>query len=324
MAQSDLLDIFINALHGKINKKSDLVNFVADSLNIEKESAYRRLNRKVYFSISEMGVLASKLGISIDGILKYKYGYTSPPTYVMYIPKTAQSINDLIEKMRIDAMVLKDLSKGSTECGQTFNSLPIEFVIPYNNLLKFFYFKWGYYFVGSDGFNDFSSWKMPVNLISANETIVDVLKNLSSLTYLWDMSSIWCLAKDIAYFQSIYALTIDDVEVLKYELHRMLYDMEKVAEGISINYFDSTKIQIYISTIHLGMHFTYFISDSKWYSSFHTYFVGSNYSDDHETCTQTRDWMNSMKKVCTLISNSGAKERRLFFGEQHKIVDNIN
>ena len=99
--------------------------------------------------------------------------------------------------------------------------------------------------------------------------------------------------------------------------------MEQVAAGISINYFDPNKIQIYISTVQMGGELAYYISNEKQYSSFHTYFIGSKFSDDHQICMQVRDWIDSMKKVCTLISNSGAKERVLFFNEQHQIVDNI-
>ena len=325
MSQIDLLDTFINALHCRINKKSDLVNFIADSLNIEKESVYRRLNKKVYFSVTEVGLLSAKLGISIDRILnyKYKYGYASPPAYTLYLPKRVQSIDSLIDSIEINLKLLEDISKESTEFGQTFLSLPIEFVIRHNNLLKFIYFKWGYYYTGSKDYDNFSLWQIPERLLSINNKITEIYRRWKSITYLWDMSSIWCLVKDIEYFNSIHALNPNDTEALKCDLHKMLYNMEQVAAGISINYFDSDRIQIYISTVQMGGELAYYISNEKQYSSFHTYFIGSKFSDDRQTCMQVHDWIDSMKKVCTLISNSGAKERTLFFNEQHQIVDNI-
>jgi len=324
MPQLDLLNSFINALHHKIRKKSELVNFVSESLNIEKDSAYRRLNKKVYFSISEMGVLASRLGISIDGLFDHKFGgYRSTPAYTLHCPKSQNSMDRLFNWMESDLRILKDIINESTDAGVIFNSLPIEFIMSYHNLLKFVYFKWGYYFVNSSEFKNFSLWKIPAKLESASDEIRNVYTNLETMTYIWDVVSIYCLAKDIIYFYHLQALTYEDVESIKYDLHHMLNDMEKVCDGISTELFNSEKIQIYVSTIHLGTHFSYYISENKWYSSFHTFFIGSNFSDDYDNCIQVREWMNSMKKVCTLISHSGAKERRLFFEEQHRIVDSI-
>lgn len=66
----NLHDEFIAALHEKVPKRSELVIRISDLLCIEKESASRRLNGRVSFSIREMGILASELGISIDGLLR--------------------------------------------------------------------------------------------------------------------------------------------------------------------------------------------------------------------------------------------------------------
>lgn len=321
--QPDLLDAFIKALSKKITKKSELVNFVANSLKIEKESASRRLNKKVYFTVSEMGMLAAKLGISIDGILKHKYAYTSPPAYALHPPKSVSSIDGLISGIETDLKLLKGVLNEITEYGLIFNSLPLEFIIPYSNLLKFGYFKWGYYYIGSEEYNNFSTWQVPNKLLSFNDDILDMYKKIQNITYIWDVTSIWCLAKDIEYFSNLRALNEEDVKLIKFDLHKMLHDIEKVSGGTDINHINSNKIQIYLSTIHLGTQYSYYFSGNKCYSSFHTFFTSSSYSDDYDTCVQLRDWVNSMKKVCNLISNSGAKERKIFFEEQHKIVDNI-
>ncbi|MDR0427945.1 MAG: hypothetical protein LBH12_05010, partial [Dysgonamonadaceae bacterium] len=182
MEPHDLLDMFIDTLSQKIDKKSDLVNFIVDSLNIEKESVYRRLNKKVSFSISEMGILASKLGISIDGMLKYQKKYTSPRAYTLSLPKSIHSIDTLINWIEDDVKILHDISKEPVEFETTFHDLPLEFVIPYNNLLKFSYFKWAYYYLKSNDYRDFSSWQMPPKLISAGNMIIDEYTKWNSIT----------------------------------------------------------------------------------------------------------------------------------------------
>jgi hypothetical protein len=163
---------------------------------------------------------------------------------------------------------------------------------------------------------------MPPKLISAGNMIIDEYTKWNSITYLWDVSTIWCLVKDITYFSSIRLLEPEDVEAIKMDVHKLLYGMEKVAEGIPVHYFNPDKMNIYISTVNMGTQFAYFLSENKCYSYFYTHFIGSNYMDDYKTCIQIRNWVNAMKKMCTLISHSGAKERKLFFDEQHQIVDN--
>lgn len=67
--KKDLHDDFIDELYRKIPKRVDLINLLSDILRLEKESIYRRLARKVNFSIREMGILAKELNISIDRLL---------------------------------------------------------------------------------------------------------------------------------------------------------------------------------------------------------------------------------------------------------------
>ena len=69
MQKKDLHDEFIDELCKKVPKRADLINLVSDILKLEKESIYRRLARKVNFSIREMGILAKELNISIDRLL---------------------------------------------------------------------------------------------------------------------------------------------------------------------------------------------------------------------------------------------------------------
>jgi len=319
MTESNLLDAFIKALFKKINKKSELVNYIANTLEIQKESAVRRLNKTVYFTVSEMGILASKLGISIDGILKYEYD--TFPVYRLQSPKSVSSLDNLRDWMESELSFLDYMSKDPIEYGLIFNSFPLEIVIPYPNLLRFVYFKWGYYFLDSDLCNDFSSWQIPSQLAPPTIKVMDVFGKLEDITYIWDVTALSCLLKDIEYFINLKVLDLKDIELIKIDLHQMLDDLNKVANGICINHMNANKIQIYISTLHIGSNFSYFLTPTSCFSSFQAYFQNFNYSDNYAACIQIRSWMNSMKKVCTLISGSGAKERKLFFEDQHRIID---
>jgi len=320
MAEDDLLDIFINTLYKKINTRSELVHFIADTLMIEKVSASRRLNKKVYFSINEMGILSRRLGISLDSLLlnDNQFSFTAP--YRLISPMSYKSINSLVKKIETIRNQLNDLY----EYGAFFSFPPIEFLAPYPNLSKFAYFKWGYYHVNSDEFSKFSLWKMPDEIIQINSWIMDIYNKLEKVLYIWDISTICDFVRDINYMHSIYLLDERDIKHLKNELHEMLNSIEQVADGYGTSgLLKPEKIELYVSNVHSGADYSYFISSDKGYCNFRNFFIESNYSDDYNSCIQIRQWMNSLKKVSTLISESGIRERKIFFKEQHSIVDTL-
>ncbi len=323
MRYSVLSNKFINALQQKINKRSCLVSFISETLEIERESASRRLNKSVNFTIEEMGILALKLGISLDGLLYSNGEHFHFPSFVMHSPMKLESINSLEFKIESD---LESLSRvilsEPAEYGAIFTYPPLEFLLPYKFLLKFTYFKWGYYYTNSSHFDNYATWEVPNNFFKLNERLVKIIRKLDKAFYIWDNCVIWSFVKDITYFASIGSLNKDDLKQIKAELHNMLYHFEEMLKNNSI-LKGPKEIDVYISDVNLGAGFSYILSKNNWSSSFYTYFVGAEFNADYSTTIQLRNWMNSMKKVCTLISGSGARERKNFFSQQHKIVDII-
>lgn len=324
MRYSVLSNKFINALEQKINKRSHLVSFVSETLEIERESASRRLNKSVNFTIEEMGVLALKLGISLDGLLYSNGEHFHFPSFIMHSPMKLESINSLVLKIESDLESLSRIILSEpAEYGAIFNYPPLEFLLQYNYLLKFTYFKWGYYYTSSSCFEDFSTWEIPQKLFVLRERLVNIISKLEKAFYIWDNCVIWSFVNDIIYFASLGSLKKDDIKHIKAELHNMLYDFEDMLKNNSV-WKGPKEIDVYIADVNLGAGFSYLQSENYWCSSFYTYFVGAEFNSDYSTAIQLRNWMNSMKKVCTLISGSGVRERKNFFSQQHRIVDIID
>jgi len=322
MKHSIFLNKFINALHQKIKKRSYLVSFISETLEIERESASRRLNRSVNFTIEEMGTLALKLGISLDGLLYSNGEHFHFPSFVMHSPMELDSIDSLAFKIESDLDNLSNIILSEpSEYGAMFTYPPLEFLLSYNYLLKFSYFKWGYYYTSSSHFNNYTTWEIPKKLLKLNERLLYLISKLEKVFYIWDNSVIWSYVNDIVYFASIGSLNKDDIKQIKAELHTMLYQFEEMLKNNNSVLQGPKEIEIYITDVNLGAAFSYLMSKNKRCSSFYTYFIGADFNDDYSTTTQLHDWMNSMKKICTLISGSGVRERRNFFNQQHRIVD---
>lgn len=316
---SDLHDEFIRILHVKIPKKSDLVNRISDILSIEKESAYRRLNGKVNFSVREMGILAKTFNISIDHLLHKNTDQIWLP-FSLFSPLEYKTMDSVVEMLDSRVTDLLSMTKQSTEAGCIYCSLPVEFYMHYPLLLKFMFFKWGYNYVGTGEYNNFSDWKIPQKLDALSEKINKV--KFSKMFYVWDNSITWNLVNEIENFYRMHIITREEKEALRFELKHHLTKLEEYLKGIFTpdNVF-TKELEFYVSTINLGFTCTYFSSEKECNIFFQTSFSHSVVDNCNNSCDKIKEWIKSLRNTSVLISGSGSLERRLFFEKQHNIID---
>lgn len=322
MKKTDLLDSFIDVLNQKTPKRSELISQIADILKIEKESASRRMSGKVQFTIREMGILAQEMNILIDALIQPDQNYT-PIFFRMDNPRIFISMNDLIDSIEANILELQIGESNDQEMGMIFASLPVEFFIPYPTLCKFMYFKWGHHFIGSKEFEDFTSWKLPEKLNTIHYDIMKFYRKYRNIYYIWDRPVIWNLMKDIRYFNTIHILTPEDVFSIKKDVLQMLNDVENMANGTRESPLNNGNIEIYISSLNIGISSIYYSSEEYYFSLFNTYFLHSAMQKGEMAGEKVKAWIHSLKKISTLISGSGEKERMLFFEEQRQILDQI-
>ncbi len=315
----NLLENFINSLYEKINKRSELVLYIADVLSIERESANRRLNGKVQFTIQEMGKLCKKLGISIDCLMNNK----NPNILPSLTTKTpmAGHLDDLVLGLEFETRKLEDICLEPVELGAAFSSIPLEFFSSYPTLEKFMYYKWGYFHVGSSEYDNYSSWEIPERLKKANQRLMMIDRKIKNRTYIWNPATVWSLAKEIKYFNNAHTIYNQDIDNIKADLHKMLDNIESKAKMSATQ--SGSKTEIYISIINHGINLCYFKTENNFYITFDNYFLSLDYYDNRAYYSNLQEWITSMKKVSTLISGSGAMERRLFFEEQHNYIKDI-
>lgn len=316
----DLLEDFINSLHEKITKRSELVLYISEALSIERESANRRLNGTVQFTIQEMGKLSKKLGISLDYLMQEKNAYLLA-TLKMKIPMSGPSIEDMIVNMESEAEKLEKIGMEPVEYGTAFSSMPLDFIIPYPYLEKFMFYKWGHFHVGAEEYDNFSIWELPERIRNANQKLMRFNNQIVNRIYIWNPVTIWSLVKELKYFKIIHAINEEDINHIKIDLHQMLDDIESQAKMGRVGSDD--KLVMYVSFINHGLNFYYFKTKSNFHTASDGYFVNLEHYDNLAFDINLQEWITSMKKVSALISESGAVERRLFFVEQHNFVDKI-
>ncbi|MBB4037055.1 hypothetical protein GGR21_002969 [Dysgonomonas hofstadii] len=319
MNQDSLQKSFTGVLENRFRNKKHLVTQISDILRIERGAALRRINGTVPFTVNEMGILAHNLNISIDNLLQKDKNINILPLMMMQ-PNKAEAFDDLISF--IDKICSK--TKGSpNKGGAVFDSLPLEFFVLYPSIVKFFYYKWNHNFIKTRELNNFSSWEYPGQLEHYHNELIKVIKKIDKITYIWDIPVIWNLAKDISYYHCLKVLRDEDVDSLKNELASMLDNIELLARGSENNTIFEGEVELYIPNCSIGLYSSYFISENNMYCYTKSNFISSLISQDPKTCLNIEKWINSLKKVSTLISGTGDIDRTLFFEEQRKIVDSI-
>ncbi|MDL2320239.1 hypothetical protein LJC45_03800 [Alistipes sp. OttesenSCG-928-B03] len=315
-----LLDEFRRKLQERIPSRPELVKEVARILNVEKEPVSRRLNGNVSFSVDETGRLAKAMGISLDSILtdgdKYKW-----TRYALEKPWSEGSLSPMAEMVEQFLDRYEEIGVEGSEFGFLFTTLPMNLMIHYPNLSKFVLFKWGYYYIGYDEFNDYDGFETPERFVRIRERFAERRFDGAKIINIWDEALVWILCREIQSFHAMHLIGREHVGQLKDELHAMLTGLETFIRKEADDPQSGLDISFYISNVHIGVNSWYHISDKACMSHLFSNFARTSISYNRESSLNMRDWIGSLRKISSLISGTGHRERRMFFESQHKIVD---
>ena len=315
-----LLEDFRETLHRRIPSRPELVRQISEILNIEKEPASRRLNGNVSFSVDEVGKLADHLNISLDSLLHENdvYKWTR---YSLEKPWNMDSLEPLTKMIEQYLNKYDEIGVADSEFGFLYSTLPINLYMGYPYLSKFILFKWGYYYVGLDEFYNYESFEIPERYREIRQRFAQRSFDDGKIINIWDEALIWTLCREIQNFHAMHILDTKHMILIKEELHEMLSMLETFIRKEADNPKSNLDLTIYISNIHIGINSWYHISDKGSMSYLRSNFVRTSISENREASLAVRDWIISLRKISSLITGSGQKERRLFFEEQHKIID---
>ena len=323
----DLHAAFIKALQDRIPKKTDLADTIADILRIEKESAYRRLTGRVNFSLREAGIIAKEFGLSIDELFYQGEERVWMPIEFRH-PLMVGSMDilfDAIEaQLDLFTHVVQD-GKSPVSMGCIYSTLPPQFYLYSPQLTKFMFFRWGYYFLRTDEFANYSSWRLPEKVSNILPRLKELF-TLDSSFYIWDESIIRTLAKEVKDMRRMNILT--DLE--KLEIKNCLKDLlDKLEQTLNTNYMPTVGIapeaEFYVCPVHLGFTCYYLESAQRYHLTFYTNFTFSVVDSNYDTTSlqKLKQWVDSFRKISTRLSRGGRTERRMFFAEQHDILNRI-
>ena len=322
MDNVDIHKEFLRTLHERYPKKSDLVNTVSGLLRVEKDVVYRRLSGRVAFSAQEIGRIAQALNISLDALIHTAKDTLRLP-FLMEYPLKVRSMEELYTIIEESDNKLNSGGMPAVT-GNIYNTLPMEFFLYFPVLTKYMLFRWGYHFVGSEEFNNFSAWQPPEKINHLRNKIEERY-TFEKCYYIWDEALMWNMCREIANFNRMRIISDKEKTEIAGDLKEFLYQFERMMNGTYLpDLFANVKeTSFYVSSMHLGFNAVYLSSVQKNYAVFHTNFSFSMIEDDPALFDPVRQWIDSFKNVSTQLSDSGRMERRLFFDTQYKVIDHI-
>lgn len=316
MITNELNTGLVNAVKEKLPSKDNLANALMDILYIGKEAIYRRLRGEVPFTLAEAAVISRKLGISLDKMIGVSFRDNAVfDMNIVSSDKPFEAYYSILEK-QVD--LFRSVKEDETsEIGTSSNIIPQTLSLKYNMLSKFRLFKWMYQNENIKC-KHFEEMEIPQKMVEKQKEYSDLVSHIHSVDYIWDNMIFSHLVNDIQYFCSIHLITDEDKDLLKEELFLLIDEMEELsARGKSKAGND---VKIYISNINFEATYSYLDTSSTQLSLIRIYSINSITTQDQEMFRGLKEWIQSLKKFSTLISESGEMQRIQFFKQQREIV----
>jgi len=167
----------------------------------------------------------------------------------------------------------------------------------------------------------FEEMEIPQKIVDKQKEYAHAVDHIHSVDYIWDNMIFSHLVNDIQYFCDVHLISDEDKNLLKEELLLVVDDLEELASrGKSKTGND---VKIYISNINFEATYSYLDTSSIQLSLIRIYSINSITTQDSEMFRGLKEWIQSLKKFSTLISESGEMQRIQFFKQQREIIGTL-
>ena len=319
MITNELNTGLIEAIKEKIPANSNLANVLIDILFIGREAVYRRLRGEVPFTLTEAAIISRKLGVSLDKIVGISFKDNAVfDMNVVHHDDPFETYYEIINKY---IGLLKNMGDDVTsELATSSNMLPQTLYLKHDILSKFRLFKWMYQNKYIDC-KSFEELDIPPKLVNIQKDYVAMTRHIHSIDYIWDNMIFQHLINDIQYFASIHLISDETKEEIKNELFLLADELEKLA--INGKTADGNRVRIYVSNINFEATYSYVDTNNLQLSLIRIYSINSITTMDNEIFCTLKEWIQSLKKFSTLISESGEMQRIQFFKQQREIISTL-
>ena len=321
MKRDDLHNDLLRVLKNKIPEQTVLVERLMDILYMERGAIYRRLRGIVPFTFFEVVNIAEKLGISMYELMSVD-SVQVDRFELKIIEYTNMNEADYKQWDNYIALISSANNASQSELAESSNVLPITIYAKYESLVRYFLFKYQYLLNESENRVSFGDIVLPERLSRIYRSYFSESKNFTNTIYIWDNLIFRYLVTDIRYFSEINLISAENILEIKNDLFALLDYIEEITLN---GCFQETgkPVSFYISDVNFDADYSYVQIDDFYMTHVRTFILNSVASTDLSSFRKTKNWIHSLKKSSTLITQSAAAFRGDFFEKQRKIISEL-
>jgi hypothetical protein len=306
----------LKAIEDKIGEKSRVVGTLSDFLYIGKDAIKKRLNGQIPFTFGEISEIAIQLNISIDSIL-YSSLIKSKPFEAKYTNMYNPKDIDYAMQLEYLDVIKKAKNANYSEYGVSTNTLPIQFMIRFENIYKFYMLKWIHQFNDDDDeIKPFDQIEISQKTHEINEYFVAQVEYIKNTFFIWNELLICYLIQDIKYFFEAGFIKPADKVLLKEEIFQLIDFLEALTE--TNTYSSGNKIEIFLSNLTVETNYSYIEIDDFLLTMMKIGSFNEAASFDKNIFVKTKRWIESFKRNSILISGANSDYKKEFFNNQRE------
>lgn len=310
----------VSMIKSSIPLGSNMINELMELLPIGREAVYRRLRGEVPFTFEEIAKVSLKMGFSLDAIIGVKNHERAVFDLNLLDMSDLDAdycrrVNDYVEFFR------KIRSQKNVRARFAFSTLPYAFYLPFINLARFRIYRWFYQVNRSQFSMPFSEMTMSEETLAAQRAFISESRSIQRAVFILDREIFNAAIKDINYFFKLYLITFEELELLKKDLHDLIDELETLA--ISGTYKTGTRVALYLANVDLETSHSHIESDTTGFSHLRVLAINGLDSQNPKISNIQKEWIDSLKRCSTLITQSGEVDRFAFFRKQRIAVSTL-
>lgn len=295
---------------------------LSDLLNISMDSVYRRLRCQSAFSFDEVGLIAARFGITLDGLVKneahqvnfnFNPLFDLPFNFVKYLEWYATYLSEM-------ALI------SGTRLVYAAEDIPVIRHFKYPHLSAFKAYYWSKAVLNLEVFRskqfDFS--EVSKTLIEYNQKTAEAYAKLD-VVEIWSEETINSTLRQIRYyFDCGFFDQASTVLLLLTELRDMMEHMEKECQENDLPHRERKgDFKLYTSDLMIGNNCVW-VEPGKQVSP-ERIFLGHNTfntisTTDPKFVSETKMWVNNLIKKSVLLTGSAEKQRLIFFKKMYERI----
>ena len=315
MKQNDRLVSYI-LKHIPSNVKKAI--YLGELLDLSDESVYRRLRGEVAFTVEELFKLSRQLGFSIDEVATEDVSNKQ----AIFSMRADSSLSPHETFINILTDYCKDVEMEKNAINRTglisLNHIILPLTFYYENLFKFNYYKWIHQSQDVPLNFSFSEITIPSDVNTLRIEAKELSDSVNNTTFILDQNMYLHTIKDIQYYYQRGLISREELQLIQDELTMMVEQTEKtVLKGV--NRLGKSRYY-YLSPLNIKSNIILVEYDNNIISHLWYHSITPISTTNEKLCSTYKQWLNSLKKYSSLITQSNDILSAKFFNEQRKYI----